>query len=505
MRHKLRSGLTLLGIILGAMSVSITLSIGEAIKNNNKKVLESKDTLKIINVNIDELSNSGKKNKDKLYMNDSSISKIKTIEGVDGVWANLSLPSEITVVAGNNNKYESDNIIGVLMDDIEKFKYKLKEGTLPTQQGLEDKSIQVLAGQFFEYSFRKKNIHDWRRSTRIYNSPEQKYSSEKYGYSDNFILKPPFFTYGKEKMSIAIRVDNSTKNNSDLETFDIITGQTTTYNEIDTKPKYHYFNLNVTGRMDWDSIKDTNNWRLQSQASYEIFIDISLAKELIKLHRKLNHVPIPEKDRDKPLFIYENVEIKAKDTSYVIPISDKLTKLGFKVKNSMEDVKKEESRTRSNQLVLAVLGAITLFVASLSVANTMITSMYERTTEIGVMKVIGCKVGNIQWIFLLESALLGVIGGTIGISITYLISNFMNNITNVADPSKLKGIAQLLSTYMQMMQYDKYTDVKMDIALIKPSLWIYIIIGSMLISTIAGYLPSRKASNISALAAIKDE
>ena len=125
--------------------------------------------------------------------------------------------------------------------------------------------------------------------------------------------------------------------------------------------------------------------------------------------------------------------------------------------------------------------------------------------EIGVMKVIGCKVGNIKLLFLLESGILGLIGGTFGMCITNFISNFMNNITNVDDVENLTGVARLLSTYMKMMQYDSYATVKLDIALVNQNLWLSTIIGSMLVSIIAAYIPSRKASKVSALNSIKDE
>ena len=47
---------------------------------------------------------------------------------------------------------------------------------------------------------------------------------------------------------------------------------------------------------------------------------------------------------------------------------------------------------------------VSLLVAAIGIANTMMMSIYERTKEIGVMKVLGCSLGNIREMFLLEAA-----------------------------------------------------------------------------------------------------
>ena len=506
LKHKLRSGLTLLGIILGAMSVSITLAMGDAIKSNNQKILASKGDLRIIKIKLDQNMNKTKKNNQKLYLDDNSIKKLRNIDGVDGVWAELPIDRHICITAGKNNRYKFNQIKAILMDDVNKFDYKLLHGKLPSQKTLAShKSVQVLAGQYFEYDFNKTNVRDWKKTTRYYNSPIEKYYRDKYNYDqDTFVLKPPFVEYGKDDMDISIPLPLKNSSTGDVDFYDEMTGKNETYSESSVKQKYKKYNLVVSGRMDWDSVKNSDDWHISDNAGTNVFIDVNLAKELITEYKRLNHIT-NKNESNAPLFTYNNVQVKVKDIDSVEEITTKISKMGFKPDNKIKEVEKEQARTKSNQLVLGVLGAITLFVASLSVANTMITSMYERMKEIGVMKVIGCKVGNIKLLFLLESGILGLIGGTLGMCITNFIANFMNNITNVEDVENLTGIARLLSTYMKMMQYDSYATVKLDIALINKNLWLYTIVGSVLVSIIAAYIPSRKASKVSALNSIKDE
>jgi putative ABC transport system permease protein len=70
--------------------------------------------------------------------------------------------------------------------------------------------------------------------------------------------------------------------------------------------------------------------------------------------------------------------------------------------------------TNTISLVLGGIAGISLLVAGIGIANTMLMSVMERTREIGIMKAIGASNRNILEIFLMESALIGLIGGVIG-------------------------------------------------------------------------------------------
>jgi putative ABC transport system permease protein len=64
---------------------------------------------------------------------------------------------------------------------------------------------------------------------------------------------------------------------------------------------------------------------------------------------------------------------------------------------------------------LAGIAAISLIVGGVGIANTMYTSVIERTKEIGIMKAIGARNSDVLWIFLIEAGLLGLVGGIIGV------------------------------------------------------------------------------------------
>ena len=76
-------------------------------------------------------------------------------------------------------------------------------------------------------------------------------------------------------------------------------------------------------------------------------------------------------------------------------------------------------------IVVIGIAAISLVVGGIGIANSMFTSVLERTREIGIMKAIGARNPEILSIFLAEAAIIGLFGGSIGIilgiSIAYLI------------------------------------------------------------------------------------
>ena len=72
---------------------------------------------------------------------------------------------------------------------------------------------------------------------------------------------------------------------------------------------------------------------------------------------------------------------------------------------------------------LILIALISVVVSAINIANTMYTSVLERTREIGVMKAIGARNNDILLIFLIESGMLGLVGGAIGLSLGYLIAS----------------------------------------------------------------------------------
>ena len=186
--------------------------------------------------------------------------------------------------------------------------------------------------------------------------------------------------------------------------------------------------------------------------------------------------------------------VKAEDIAYVEEIENAIHELGFTDTSSMESIRKPmEQQMQTVQLILGGLGAVSLIVAALGITNTMIMSIYERTREIGVMKVLGCVVGDIRTMFLVEAGLIGLMGGIVGIGVSYLLSAIINHLVSSGQGgSMLGGMLGMAGGGTQ-------------ISLIPPWLALGAIVFAIGVGLLSGVLPANRAVKISALTAIKQE
>jgi len=90
--------------------------------------------------------------------------------------------------------------------------------------------------------------------------------------------------------------------------------------------------------------------------------------------------------------------------------------------------------------VLGIIALISLIVASVNITNTMYTAVLERTKEIGIMKAVGAKNSDVFTIFVLESGILGMLGGILGVVVGYIVATIGGGIAAGAGYSLLKPI-----------------------------------------------------------------
>jgi len=105
--------------------------------------------------------------------------------------------------------------------------------------------------------------------------------------------------------------------------------------------------------------------------------------------------------------------------------ADRNQKLGdedFTVQSAEELFKSYASILDVIQIFLVGIAGISLIVGGIGIMNTMYTAVLERTKEIGIMKAVGAKTSDIMSIFLIESGMLGLVGGAIGIAIGFGLS-----------------------------------------------------------------------------------
>lgn len=138
--------------------------------------------------------------------------------------------------------------------------------------------------------------------------------------------------------------------------------------------------------------------------------------------------------------------------------------------------------TNTLTLFLGAIAAVSLIVGAVGIANTMFTSVLEKTKEIGIMKAIGAKNRDILLIFLFNAGFVGLVGGLIGIGFGSIISALLPNIG-----LRLMGNGGAIST------------------VIKPSLLVYSMLLSIAIGMIAGVIPAYRASKLRPVDALRYE
>ena len=172
-------------------------------------------------------------------------------------------------------------------------------------------------------------------------------------------------------------------------------------------------------------------------------------------------------------------------------VMEQLQDLGYEPWSNIGWIENVDAQMAVVQMVMGAIGAVALLVAAINIANTMIMSIYERTKEIGIMKVIGCRLGDICLLFLSEAAILGIIGGIVGVLASFGASALINNLPP--------------DTVNQM--FGIHLDPAIATSLSVIPLWLILIALGIAsgIAIIAGLYPSIRAMRLSALEAIRTE
>lgn len=452
LRRKGRTALTLVGVVIGTCMVVLMISLGIAQTKTNEEMLQSWGDLTQVQIYGYGMmmSSDGKP----LYLDDAAIANIKQIPHVAAAtpYAQAyNLEGEIT--AGRNGRYTSDiyNLIGIDPTALEPMGFALQSGSWPANTPASEKAtkLQVLVGSSTGYNFQ-----DSRKSS---NSPKR-YRYE--GQTDaNGKELPPFVDIDKDKMTLTIK-----------------TGEGST-------EKSRSWELEVVGVLEPDGAK-----------GYWTQSGIVLRIQDMKMLQKLYNDMTKTKEESKS---YDQVYVKVDDLSNVTDVETAIHDLGFTNTYSMNQQREEmQKQVMNSQMIFGGIAAVSLLVAAINIINTMTMAIYERTREIGVMKVLGCELGNIRTMFLLESSTIGFIGGLIGLGISLIASFVLNNLSTLGQGLDLSGL----------MGGGYYMGGGGGtISIIPPWLMLAALVFATLVGLVAGILPANKAVKISALEAIRHE
>lgn len=428
LKRKARTILTILGVIVGTASIVVMLSLGLGMSKSFEEQLQNFGSLNTIDVMSKNDYYGGEDEEDisngKVgILDDDGVADIESIEGVEAV-----MPMMRDWMQIYSGKYASDiSITGIDFSKLDKFEYKLGKGVLPRADG----KYEMMFGATIEEQFYNP------RARNRYSNPITVDLLE------------------SKVMLIAERV----------------------YDPTGAKPR----GIKVNPTAILEKTNDQNDW--------SAFIDI---KQLEKLKAEAKRKSTNKdnnnnrNNRNNSKDKYTGFQVKVKDVKKVMDIQTKIKEMGFQAYSLADGLEYMENATKGIKATLGGIGAVSLFVAALGITNTMVMSIYERTKEIGVMKVLGADLRDIRKLFLFEAGLIGFFGGVIGLVLSLIISEIINavgmNITTIGYGGESSTISYI-------------------------PLWLsgLSIVFSTVVGIAAGFYPANRAMNLSALEAIRTE
>lgn len=436
-RRKVRTALTVLGVVIGTASVVVMVSLGIGLNALMMEMYSSYGSMTAIEIyNYGNNGNNGTSD-NPLYLTDDTVKEFLRIPHVTS--ASPVLETNVILKQG---VYETNTSInGVTREFMEQI--PLGQGKLPDPKSTEMEFIYGNA------------IVQW-----FQNSKTGK------GYWDTQEL--PDIDYMNKPMFVIFDTDAYYQSRS---------GGSGDGTPVKAPKKY----LIKTAGVVEGGIDDYNSY------AYGVYTDIDQLKAQLKKIYKKNPIPgQPTNKKGKPYsyFIYNQAYVYVDDMENVTAVQKAITDMGFQANSQMEWIEQSQQTYNMIQLVLGGIGAISLFVAAIGIANTMMMSIYERTKEIGVIKVLGCDLRTIRNMFLLESGFIGFMGGVIGVAISYGIGFIMNHFL---------GIGQIM------------TGQAGNISRIPLWLASAAVVFAIFVGMAAGFFPSLRAMHLSPLAAIRNE
>ena len=448
-KRKVRTILTILGVVVGTASIVVMISLGLGLNRATMQEIEKYGGLTTINVYekgsiySEESYNAESESTDDTTITHLDDDVVAMLEGVDHVKSAYPvLDTDVLAFSGSYQSYI--NLRGLSPEAFLEQNFELSEGTV---YDANDPTLNIVYGNTV-----LPNFYNEKTGTGFWYSGEM---------ADVDLMNDPIFFIFDQDAYYEFTWGGTDENGTPV-----------------AKPKKYI--AQTSGVM----AGDYNTYSMGSDYAY---CDINVLKTILQKAFKGKPIPNqPTTANGKPYkeIYYSSIIVNVDDMNNIQGVQKQIRELGFSPTSNSEWIESEQTQLNYIQMVLGGIGAVSLLVAAIGIANTMMMSIYERTKEIGVMKVLGCDLKNIQGMFLLEAGYIGFLGGMAGIGLSYIVSLIINLFLNTAVvgmeatsglsyiPFWLASLALVFATFVGML---------------------------------AGFFPSLRAMKLSPLAAIRNE
>lgn len=186
-------------------------------------------------------------------------------------------------------------------------------------------------------------------------------------------------------------------------------------------------------------------------------------------------LPLDFLPKEPPYF--KSALVKASSIDFVEKLRDDLVKKGFIISAKIDLVKQARKLMSIITGVLGIFGITALIVSAIGMFNTMIVALLERTYEVGIIKSLGATDRDVRNLFLMESMLMGLLGGLGGIILG-------------------GGTGKLLNFGLAMLA-QRLGGKAFELFIIPVWFLLIIIVSSIIIGFISGFWPARRAAQLS--------
>jgi putative ABC transport system permease protein len=129
--------------------------------------------------------------------------------------------------------------------------------------------------------------------------------------------------------------------------------------------------------------------------------------------------------------VYSSVSVRVRSPKNIESIEDSIKKMGFNAFSIIDATRSMRQFFAILDLFLGIFGSLALAVASIGIVNTLVMAILERRREIGIMKALGASDFDIKKIFFAEAAVMGLVGGAVGVALGWIIGHAINFGTNI--------------------------------------------------------------------------